>query len=124
MIVDGIVFKWRYEEGMMKLRGYEPYETIITECLVYRVEDTEKVVAAGRAYLGVGDIDSKDTGRKLSLARALDLLYPLPKKATTMRADDHMTWVHNKMMRFNVWEAYRTLPAKPRWGVARDAIKS
>lgn len=51
----------------------------------------------GKAFLALGDNYCKETGRRLSLMRAM-------KKAG-----------FNKEQRTAVWEAYRTSKATPRW---------
>lgn len=116
MIVDGIRYWWGY--------GVENKLTVCRAITAGVKTDgidpqTLPLLAAAGAVCGERDLYDKDVGRRVSLGRVLQKLYPLPEKGPHMTAADMALWVHNKVMRFNAWEVYRTLPDKPRWGVAK-----
>ena len=84
--------KWNYDLGLT--RNNKP--TIITYCVIYDLNG-EAINNSG-AKCSDGDNFNKDTGRKLSLLRAMQNA-GIPKKE-----------------RKSIWEIYRTMTKKPRWG--------
>lgn len=77
-----------------------------TEVSFRHLKDTGRtictVVSKGKAYHGTATCSKEDnfcrnTGRKISMTKALD------RTALT------------KKQRTNVWNAYRDMPSKPRW---------
>lgn len=94
--VKDYVIKWQYDtsiDSSYKLGGVSrrPHRAV-TMCNI-----DPKVGNTGFAYCSWGDNFSRDTGRKISLARAL-------KKANVPKKDRTM-----------IWEAYRVMGDKKRW---------
>lgn len=116
MIVDGIRYWWRYMQP-----DPVPMPRMVTLCFAKAVDADKDAppLASSSTVQNRKDKCNQDVGRRVSLGRVLSVIYPLPQKGPHMAAIDMATYVHNKMMRANVWEAYRTLPDKPRWGVAK-----
>lgn len=93
MEADNLKIKWRHQP--------EPHrvgEPRGTECIVEDRNDPDVVLGAGKAQLHENDQFCRDTGRKLSLRRALaNAKIPRKKRA-------------------QVWEVYRTaMTPNPRW---------
>jgi len=108
--------------------GYKDAEGLcLTQCEICK--DNE-IIAVGRALQSCADVCNKETGRKISLERAL-LGKTIPKEtfekkfelnegykdATKSIPEERgaMEFLMNKKKRASIWNWYRTLTKKPRW---------
>lgn len=90
MIVDKFKVRWRY----VKLENSDDSITIETQCYIFYKCETDYVF--GNSKCSNKDQFCKKTGRKLSLARAMNENFP-------------------KKLRTKFWESYRTMGGKTRW---------
>ena len=86
MKVDNLTIRWIHN-------GYADFKHKHTQCLIIR----DNMTFCGYALCSNKDSFSRDTGRKISLARAL--------KASQIPKEE----------RLKVWEAYRNMTVKKRW---------
>jgi len=65
--------RWQYDDAV-KIRLKDEYPVKVTTCII----ETEgfEIVSVGNAHTGKNERFIKDTGRKISLARALQVLWP------------------------------------------------
>jgi hypothetical protein len=99
--------KWDYEFGRREIQSkYGKLKRIkaIIHCAIATKED--EYLVSGEAFLSETDNFNKDLGRKLSLKKALQQLFP-----------------NNKVARACFWEAYRLMTPIPRWETKTERTK-
>jgi len=102
MKVNDITIDWTYYRRYRKPLAGEPlklsqesvYDGTDTICVL---ENNGEILSHGQASCSPKDNFCRATGRKLSLARALQGFY------------------FTKEQRQEIWEAYRRMTVKPRW---------
>ena len=94
MILNDKKISWLYSRPN-GIRSYDHKRNMKTRCMIKK---GDKVLAVGEALCGGNDSFCKETGRKISMARALKELFPAQKEK-----------------RAEFWNAYRTLGKYPRW---------
>lgn len=94
MIAEGYRVYWQYNEDVQGVM-----------CYILHIKDN--TVTVGNAWTAKGDRFCKETGRKLSMKRALLKAFPKSNSIGINTANYH--W------RCKFWETYRTMTKKPRW---------
>lgn len=107
MIVKDTLITWRHNNRLFDKDGN--CTVVGTTCLIYNIENDKPgqeelfLLASAATELAIGDQYNKETGRRLSLQRALASL-GLPKE-----------------FRSEVWEKYRTMGKNPRWETTKKS---
>lgn len=65
--------KWQYDDAV-KIRPKDEYPVKVTTCIIEK--EGFKVISVGHTHTSKNERFIKDTGRKISLARALQVLWP------------------------------------------------
>jgi hypothetical protein len=91
MKVNDYYVRWKYEE---KSKEEDLHIAEVTTCII--LDNTGEVLCTGAAFRNREDGPNKNTGRKISLTRALEAFT-------------------DKKERSKFWEKYRTMTKQVRW---------
>lgn len=112
MKIDNLIIKWAYYIEPSSHPSTEGQVVHVTHCSILNA-DNHEIIISGTTQCSPRDAYDKETGRKISLTRALYLHRELV-------SGEHEK--QHKQFRARVWEIYRTLTKVPRWQNKKSLI--